>query len=147
LAFATEVYDHLQSKINRIYDYDIQGLLHLIMDLLFMLPRQPDPSAAAQKLRNVAHALSSRLDNVESNSFLILSHLVYPLIEGLGRRMLPSIIAKDGTVLTNIQRFTAQDGEVVDFIAASRKRKMNSIGSLLRILEYIMLQIRSSRIT
>jgi hypothetical protein len=101
-----------------------------MMDLLFMLPRQPDPSAEAQKLRNVAHALAPRLDNVESNDFLIVSHLVYPLIEGLGRHMLPLIVDKDGTVLTNIQRFTAQDGRAVRSYAANRKEKINRIASL-----------------
>jgi hypothetical protein len=134
-AFATEVYDHLKSEINRIYDDDIQRRLHLIMDLLFMLPRQPDPSAEAQKLHSIAHALLSKLRNVESNSFLILSHLVYLLIEGLGRRMLPLIVDKDGTVLTDIPEFKAQDGGAVRSFAANGKDRINRIGTLLRILE------------
>jgi hypothetical protein len=100
-----------------------------------MLPRQPDPSAEAQKLHSIAHALLSKLRNVESNSFLILSHLVYLLIEGLGRRMLPLIVDKDGTVLTDIPEFKAQDGGAVRSFAANGKDRINRIGTLLRILE------------
>jgi hypothetical protein len=133
-AFATDVYDHLQSNIIHIYDHEIQRRLHLMMDLLFMLPQEPEPASSTRKLSKALGILSPRLKNIDSNMEMIIPHLVYPLIEALGRRMLSSTIARDGTALTSIQQFTAQDGEEIGPI--NQKSRINSIATLLRILEY-----------
>lgn len=130
-AFASDVYDFFQNEFVSVYDNEIRGRYHLMMDTVLFYSHNPDRTLDRDRIVEASQALLPRLLEIQSNSFIIAAHLAYPLLEGIGRRIASSLVDIDGAAKEQIPGFTSADGEDVRISGP----RINRLNTLLRIIE------------
>jgi hypothetical protein len=130
-ALAADFYQFLMHDIKNVIDYGIQDRLRLLMDFLFLRNYNPEITAAERKIDDAIRTLNPRYLNILTHSTSIVSHLAYPIIEGLARRLLPEYVDPDGKVKTTIEPFTCPDGVKVNIVG----KRISSISTIMRLLE------------
>jgi hypothetical protein len=130
-AFTSDVYDFFKNDMLAVYDDEISGRYHLLMDTIMFYSHNPNRTQERERINGAVRELAPRLLNLQSGSFLVAAHLAYPLLEGIGRRVASALLDKDGSPKENVPNFDSVDGETVQVGRA----RVNRLSTLLRIVE------------